>query len=249
MDADATAKLIGEAIAARYRRIAAGAMAGLPICNAALAVAAEGFRVHAGRAIGIVVTPWFMNLVAADLAEAPPRPALRAGCSIKLALPAGDVELIVGELPGFGRLDSCSLFSPMDEFADMASAMATAREAMRGLFEAETSRPARRARPPGLPARAPRRRRGGRAMTPWSTPESLRSRSTSRAGTSARSRSARAGRWGSPASSSAAAAPRRRCWRGASIRSARKRRERPPAGPSRSRAGARSARARATPTR
>ena len=49
-------------------------MAGLPICNAALDVAAEGFRVHAGRAVGVVVTPWFMNFVAADFPAPRPRP-------------------------------------------------------------------------------------------------------------------------------------------------------------------------------
>ncbi len=143
---------IGESIATRYRHIAATAMAGLPICNAALDVAAEGFRVHAGRAVGIVVTPWFMNFVAADLADAPPSPALRAGSSIKLAAPAGEIDLIVGELPGFGRLDSCSLFSPMGEFADMASAILTARKTMGALFAARTSRPS--AAPGALDRRA-----------------------------------------------------------------------------------------------
>lgn len=137
----AKAASIGEAIAMRYRHIAVTAMAGLPICNTALAVAAEAFRIHAGRAVGIVVTPWFMNFVAADLVDAPPSPAPRAGSSVKLAAPAGDVELIVGELAGFGRLDSCSLFSPMGEFADMASAILTARKTMATLFAARTPRP------------------------------------------------------------------------------------------------------------
>ncbi|MGD0562127.1 MAG: [NiFe]-hydrogenase assembly chaperone HybE [Roseiarcus sp.] len=146
------AALTGEAIATRYRHIAATAMAGLPICNAALDVAAEAFRVHAGRAVGIVVTPWFMNFVAADLADAPPSPALRAGSSIKLAAPAGEIELIVGELPGFGRLDSCSLFSPMGEFADMASAILTARKTMEALFAARPPRPS--AAPGALDRRA-----------------------------------------------------------------------------------------------
>ena len=146
------AALTGEAIATRYRHIAATTMAGLPICNAALTVAAEGFRVHAGRAVGVVVTPWFMNFVAADLADAPPSPALRAGSSIKLAAPAGDVELIVGELADFGRLDSCSLFSPMGAFADMASAVLTARKAMEALFAVRASRPS--AAPGALDRRA-----------------------------------------------------------------------------------------------
>lgn len=137
---------IGEAIAMRYRHIAVTAMAGLPICNTALAVAAESFRVHAGRAVGIVVTPWFMNFVAADLAAAPPSPALRAGSSIKLVAPAGEIELTVGELAGFGRLNSCSLFSPMGQFPDMASAILTARKTMGALFAARPSRPSA---PPG----------------------------------------------------------------------------------------------------
>jgi [NiFe] hydrogenase assembly HybE family chaperone len=93
-----------------------------------------------------------MNFVAADLADAPPSPALRAGSSIKLAAPAGEIDLIVGELPGFGRLDSCSLFSPMGEFADMASAILTARKTMGALFAARTSRPS--AAPGALDRRA-----------------------------------------------------------------------------------------------
>ncbi len=152
MGADAKARGIGEAIAARYRHIAAGPMAGLPICNAALDVAAQGFRVHAGRAVGVVVTPWFMNFVAADFPGAAPSPALRAGASIKMALPAGEVALIIGELPGFGRLDSCSLFSPMDPFADMGNAIVAAREAMQALFDAELLRP--REAPAALDRRA-----------------------------------------------------------------------------------------------
>ncbi|MGD0640748.1 MAG: [NiFe]-hydrogenase assembly chaperone HybE, partial [Roseiarcus sp.] len=111
-----------------------------------------GFRAHAGRAVGVVVTPWFMNFVAADLPGAPPTPAVRAGASIKMALPAGEVELIVGELPGFGRLDSCSLFSPMDLFADVGDAIVAAREAMQALFDAELLRP--REAPAALDRRA-----------------------------------------------------------------------------------------------
>jgi [NiFe] hydrogenase assembly HybE family chaperone len=93
-----------------------------------------------------------MNFVAADLPGAPPTPAVRAGASIKMALPAGEVELIVGELPGFGRLDSCSLFSPMDLFADVGDAIVAAREAMQALFDAELLRP--REAPAALDRRA-----------------------------------------------------------------------------------------------
>ena len=37
-------------------------MKGMPIYNPTLAVEAVGFREHEGRQVGVMVTPWFMNL-------------------------------------------------------------------------------------------------------------------------------------------------------------------------------------------
>ena len=162
-DNDPRAAALSESLATRYREIAATSMADMPICNRALGVAAEGFRVHAGRAVGIVVTPWFMNIVATDLPDGPPSAFARPGTSCRLALPRGEVDVIVGELPGVGRIDSCSLFSPMHEFADMAAAVETAREAMRALFEPEP--------PPATPALDRRSfLRGGRPTAEGAAP-------------------------------------------------------------------------------
>ena len=141
-DADPRIAALAQALEARYLDIAATHMAGVPICNPALSVAAEGFRRHSGRAVGIVVTPWFMNVVALDIPGEPPAPPARAGESRKLALPCGEMELIVGDLPGVGRIDSCSLFSPMQDFADMAAALDAARAAISALFEPEPPAPA-----------------------------------------------------------------------------------------------------------
>ena len=118
-----------------YRAVAAGPMAGLPICNPRLGVAALGFRRVGERAVGIVVTPWFMNVVAAYLPQVATIPPADVGASVKLALPAGVIDLIVGELSGFGRVDAASLFSPCHEFADMAAARAVAEGALGALFE------------------------------------------------------------------------------------------------------------------
>jgi [NiFe] hydrogenase assembly HybE family chaperone len=126
---------IAAALERLYRAIAEGAMAGLPICNPRLGVAARGFRAVGGEAVGLVVTPWFLNVVAAPLLPAAVTPA-EAGATRKLALPAGVIDLIIGELAGFGRLDSASLFSPMHDFADMAAALATAESAAEALFAA-----------------------------------------------------------------------------------------------------------------
>jgi [NiFe] hydrogenase assembly HybE family chaperone len=126
-----SAQAVGARLERLYRALAEGAMAGLPICNPALSVAALGFREAGGEAVGVVVTPWFLNVVAAPLGTAAPA---RPGETRRLALPAGELELIVGELPGFGRLDAASLFSPMFGFADMDAALAAAEGALEALF-------------------------------------------------------------------------------------------------------------------
>lgn len=134
VDHDAQARAAGAALALRYRAIHEGAMRGLPICNPLIAVEAAGFRAHDGIAVGIVIAPWFMNLVAAAIPEGAPLPAAAPGEKRRLALPAGEIEVTVGELEGFGRVDACSLFSPMAGF-DQESARAAAEAALKALFE------------------------------------------------------------------------------------------------------------------
>ena len=124
-------KAVAERLTTIYRSLAEGPMAGLPICNPALGVAVVGFREFGGEAVGVVLTPWFLNVAAAPLR---PLAAAALGTSRKLILPAGEIELIVGELPGFGRLDAASLFSPCHEFADMEAALAAAEAAAEALF-------------------------------------------------------------------------------------------------------------------
>ncbi len=70
-------------------RAAAARMAGLGLVNPALAVEAIGFAVRDGRWIGVLVTPWCMNLVAAPC---DPRawPTVAPGAKVRLTFPAGD---------------------------------------------------------------------------------------------------------------------------------------------------------------
>ncbi|HEY0329113.1 MAG TPA: [NiFe]-hydrogenase assembly chaperone HybE [Rhodopseudomonas sp.] len=131
---DAKAQAIGEALAVVYR-VADLAMRELPIHNAKLAVAAVGFRVYDGHALGVVLTPWFMNLVLVPLdateGEAAP------GATLSRSLPAGMFEFTVGALDGFGSIESCSLFSPMFDFADQQSALAAAEAALAAVLDPE----------------------------------------------------------------------------------------------------------------
>lgn len=127
MDDDA-AREVGARLAALYAEVHCGPMRDAPICNDALNVEAIGFRAFEDRAVGVIVTPWFMNVIAAGSEN------FTAGARQHLALPAGDVEFVESEMQGFGRILSCSLFSPMFDFADMTAARDVAREAMAALF-------------------------------------------------------------------------------------------------------------------
>ncbi len=110
-----------------YREIQITRMADVPILNDALQVAAVGFDPYGDYYLGVLLTPWFMNLMllpqdAADYAETAPD----VGEKVQITLPAGKVEFIAGFEDGLGHWLSCSLFSPVFEFADQAAALETA---------------------------------------------------------------------------------------------------------------------------
>lgn len=121
---------LAESLLGAYRSIAAR-MAGLPILNPALKVELIGLRAHGDGHAGIVVTPWFMSIVYVPARAEPPRPS---GTSVWREFPSGRIEFLTGHLEGVGSIESCSLFSPMDEFRDAAQAEAVAREAVVALF-------------------------------------------------------------------------------------------------------------------
>ncbi len=131
------ARQLGERLAQHFRGVYVGSMADAPICNPALDVAAIGFGVLADKAIGVVTTPWFMNVVAVPLPGAPNIKGA-SGETAALLLPAGKVDFLVGDLDGLGRILMCSLFSPMGEFVDQAAAVATAEAALAALLDPQT---------------------------------------------------------------------------------------------------------------
>jgi len=115
-----------------FAHIAATRMQGVPVQNHALRVQAVGFAPQADPAggewlLGILVTPWFMNLVCLpmDLARVP-------GVGQKASRQIGGerFEFIGAHEDGLGAFACCSLFSPMFEFADHAAAVATACEVL-----------------------------------------------------------------------------------------------------------------------
>jgi [NiFe] hydrogenase assembly HybE family chaperone len=124
---------------ATFVRIHDTRMAGLPFLNPALRVEAVGFRRWEGLWLGVLITPWFMNLMLLPCAAVEHAwPHVRYGESLAYRLPAGVFEFIRAQEPPLGDYQSCSLFSPMAVFADQAGARATAVAALAALFDEGT---------------------------------------------------------------------------------------------------------------
>lgn len=120
---------------AAFRRIGEEAMAGLPILHPALAVEAIGFGRWRGDWLGVLVTPWFMNLV---LVPGPGGQWQRVAPGERrfVRFPSGDYAFLGGHEPEVGEFQSCSLFSPMDRFHDQDEVRLVARAALAALFAA-----------------------------------------------------------------------------------------------------------------
>lgn len=151
------------ALVADFHEIFNAKMRDLPMVNHALHVQALGFQPHEGGFLGVLVAPWFMNLV-----FLPPEtwPALKAGEKEVIRFPSGDYEFLHNARDLVGPYLACALFSPMGDFTSQLQAVEVARAVMAELFNsanrAETDRAAEiRARaeaalaPPALAPPAP----------------------------------------------------------------------------------------------
>jgi [NiFe] hydrogenase assembly HybE family chaperone len=112
-------------------RKAAVEMEGLSIVNPKLEVAAVGFREWEGGHAGVVITPWFMNVVYVAPEGTPQK---EPGTRTHRTFPAGEFEFLHSALDGVGPIESTSLFSPMGEFHDMTRAVEVAHGAVGALF-------------------------------------------------------------------------------------------------------------------
>ncbi len=136
-------------LAACFAHIGHTRMVGLPFVNPALQVQAVGFdrlRTEPAVALGVLVTPWFMSLVRLPLDK--DAQARMAGATQRQTRAVGGsrVDFIGHDEDGIGRFESCSLFSPMQTFADQHSAIEVAQNVLRALREAEQVQPEQPAR-------------------------------------------------------------------------------------------------------
>lgn len=114
---------------------AAVRMRGLSFVNPALAVEALGFAPWEGHWLGVLVTPWCMNLVLAPREPHAWQPLAR-GDKRTFRFPAGNYEFVGAHDPLAGEHATCSLFSPVLEFADQETARFVAVHARGALLDA-----------------------------------------------------------------------------------------------------------------
>lgn len=122
-------------VAAAFRRIQAERMADLPVMlNPALAVEAVGFRRHGEDWLGVLVTPWAMNLILLPATgqgwQMPPDNRRRF-----VRFPSGDYAFLGGEEPEIGQYQICALIAAMGQFVDQETAVLTARAALIALLQ------------------------------------------------------------------------------------------------------------------
>ncbi|MDD2761765.1 MAG: [NiFe]-hydrogenase assembly chaperone HybE [Methylomonas sp.] len=108
-------------------------MQGIPVVNPALAVEALGFVRANADWVGILITPWFMNLMllpgmGSDWTERWP------GSKFEEAFPYGVFEFTVAGEPQLGCYAQCSLFSPMFQFQNQDDARNAAQAALQALL-------------------------------------------------------------------------------------------------------------------
>ncbi len=121
--------LVLQQIADAYQRVDR-TMRSLPVYNDKLEVAVVGIRPWEGDHAAVVVTPWCMNIIVALQED----DGLAEGTTHNYSFPSGNYPVVRGFLAGVGAIESCSLFSPMEQFDSHQAAMAVAEEAMVGLF-------------------------------------------------------------------------------------------------------------------
>ncbi|MES9898338.1 MAG: [NiFe]-hydrogenase assembly chaperone HybE [Sedimenticola sp.] len=108
-----------------FTRIQNEQMKDIPILNYAMGVETVAFQEWRGCCVGILITPWFMNLMLFPEREGE-WDDLAIGEKQSHHFPAGDYEFTVNEFDGVGRCQTYPIHSPMHEFVTHQDALSVA---------------------------------------------------------------------------------------------------------------------------
>ena len=118
---------------AAYRDTVQPNMRGLPMYNANLQIEAVGFEWRDGRLSGVLLTPWFMNLVLLPN-ESDEWLKLPPGKTIAVDFPSGSQRCLLNAPEGIVPHLSLPLFTTVKDFTDQESARRVAEEVLRRLY-------------------------------------------------------------------------------------------------------------------
>jgi [NiFe] hydrogenase assembly HybE family chaperone len=136
-----------QALLAAFRSVESG-MRDLPIYNDKVDIAAIGFRAFGEDAlIGVVLTPWFMNLVRLPI-EPVPLDMAAIGKTVMIELPAGPRKFVTNGDADIGLYQAHSLHSPVSSFTLPGQAHAEAVRQFGLLMTPPVEEPAGQKTPP-----------------------------------------------------------------------------------------------------
>ena len=115
-----------------YRAILAERMQGLPFVNDALEVAAVDFRDVGDHRVGVLISPWFINLVV--LPGTDEWLQCEQGAIRRIALPGETIDFNVCHDEALGTYLTASLFRSVADFPDQETASRIAAQTMQRLF-------------------------------------------------------------------------------------------------------------------
>lgn len=112
-----------------FRDVHEHSMSDLKLCNKHLEVAAVGFHLYENHWFGIMITPWFLNLMILPQ-EGQPWPELveQKGNDIALEFPCGNLKFTPRVDPVIGSHLVCSLESPLIEYKAQQEILNTAQQ-------------------------------------------------------------------------------------------------------------------------
>ncbi len=108
-------------------------MRDLPIVNKALQVEAVGFHEYRGHQLGVLVTPWFMNLILLPGVDNWSNSS--QGDTSSIDFPSGRIEFAVSHDKMLGTYLSAVAFRDVAELADQATARKLALEVLDNLMK------------------------------------------------------------------------------------------------------------------
>ena len=122
-------------VEAAFQRIYVDHMSDVPVVNPALRVQALDFALWQNNWLGVLITPWFINLMLLPGAGGSWESVMGNQRRFQ-SFPSGKYAFLGGNEAEIGEYQSCSLISAMAQFEDQEGACAVASEVIGNILKA-----------------------------------------------------------------------------------------------------------------